>query len=129
MKSRVLKMVATGLMMCLVATSVRASVGIQSFNVSLNSVDSNGNLVSVVETFRVQNQVGGTMFYGLVNTVTGKVVGLANGSVTNDSHLPHVYTNANFGTIHGVNVSGSLYAVGSTGCAFLIAIGSVNNPD
>ena len=129
MKSRILKFVAMGMMLCLAATSVRASVGIQSFNASLNSVDSNGNLVGAVGTSAsIQNHVGGTVFYGLVNTVTGKVVGLANGFVTNDSHLPHAYINGNFGDIYGVSVCGSLYSVGSSGSAFLIAIGSINVP-
>jgi hypothetical protein len=110
---------AAAMVLCLSATG-RAQVPaglfeIERFNAFLDGVNVYGNLDP--------SRGSRAIFIGLVNTCTGDVVGTAQADVRNASGLPHVYCDSNFGSICGVCVRESLYAVSACGDALLIATG------
>lgn len=120
MKRRILKALRTAVfvgMICLAAAPAWAGLAINCYCAYLDGVDRCGNLTPC----------GGTKadFVALVNTCTGKLIGVSQGCVQNCSHCPQLYCNG-FGCIYGVNVCSSLYYVSACGDAFLIAQGYVS---
>jgi hypothetical protein len=125
MRSRIFRVLAGSVaLLCLAAATAWAGLTTECFCTHLNGVDRCGNLICQREG--TQEDCNAT-FVALVNTCTGKAVGMATGCVPNYSCRLQIYCNNNcFGYIEGIcDICSSLYTVGPDGKALLVATGFV----